>query len=141
MRMLLKLVAPLATAGLASQVIAAPDTVTYQLQERCGHAAEEWFKRSFREVENTKDGQAFHSFRNHYNSKLNKCIVLTYMTSYKSKPKSMIVFEQLMDLNENNELGSFAEMGNHVFMSCALGDKMCSSRAEWEQLIKPYLED
>ncbi|TLY93718.1 MAG: hypothetical protein E6K40_09565 [Gammaproteobacteria bacterium] len=52
----------LAAAVLASQANAAPDAVTYQLQERCGHSAEQWFKRNFREVENTKDGQALRRY-------------------------------------------------------------------------------
>jgi len=128
---------------LASQANAAPDTVIYQLQERCGHSAEQWFKRNFREVENTKDGQALRSFRNHYNTKLNKCIVIVYTTSlnYKAKPKSTNVSESLVDLNENNELGSFFETNGHEVIACTFGDKNCASRAEWEQLIKPYLEN
>jgi hypothetical protein len=118
-----------------------PDKVAYELQERCGLRAAQWFKSEFGNgVENTKEGQAVTSFRNHYSSKFNKCIVLTIRTgyNYKQKPKGTSTMEILIDFNENNELGSFYQ--SDQFVNCTLGDKSCASHAQWQELIKLYLE-
>ncbi len=126
-----------ASAGWSS-----PDEAMYRLQERCGQSAEAWYKRTFRDVENTKDGQALHSFRNHYNAKLNKCFVITFTTfvNYKLKPPSSSVAEALTDLNENNSIGDIFEGSGRVY-TCTLNERNCSSRSEWEQWIKPFLTE
>src|SRR5450759_2885071 len=64
--------------GLAVNSHAGTAKEDYELQERCGKRADELFKREYGNtgITNTKDGQAIAGYKNHYNSKLNKCFVL-----------------------------------------------------------------
>jgi len=52
---------------------AEPNTVQYELQERCGKQAAEVFKTEYTAVQNTNDGQMLSNYRNHYSATLNKC--------------------------------------------------------------------
>jgi hypothetical protein len=67
---------------LATEAVdAAPDKIAYELQERCGRNVAEWFNREYGNgVEKTKDGKTLTNYRSHYNSRLNKCFMLTMST-------------------------------------------------------------
>ena len=121
-----------------------PDKGVYELQERCGRRATEWFKAEYGNgVTNSKEGQTLSNFRNHYNARLNKCFVLLMSTSISHKRTATgqiasTTIETLFDLNDNNEYGSFAQVQSQV-MSCYVQDKQCSTKDEWQTLINPYL--
>jgi hypothetical protein len=69
-------------------VAPAPDKITYELQERCGRSVEEWFKREYGNgYERTKDGRRLTTFRNHYNSRMNKCFMLLTSKSFRQGKK------------------------------------------------------
>lgn len=117
----------------------------YDLQERCGKRAEEYFKREYGNgISNTKDGQSMTVYTNHYNKKLNKCFILLTTTNvtYKDKKVSSSTFRSLYDINENKEYGIFFKRDNDNFVfECKVSDKVCNSEDEWEALIKPYMEE
>ena len=49
---------------------------------------------------------------------------------------------RLFDINENREYGSFyKELDAHGPTDCVVLDKSCGSEAEWELLIKRFMED
>jgi hypothetical protein len=138
----------LAGLGLCFPTLATadPDTVVYDLQDKCGHRASEWFKGEYGNgITNTSESQILSNFRNHYNPQLNKCFVLLMSTAVNNKAaqqKYKIVsteMQTLFDLNDNNEYGSFAQAGS-LIMACYVQDKKCLNRAEWQLLLKPYLE-
>ncbi len=137
----------LGLAGLLATTItsAAPDKVQYELQERCGKQAAETFKREWKSnVVTQKDGQFVASYRNHYSAKLNKCFYVEMSNFYpKGKPGSASHESlRLFDLHENKEYGTFYDMrSTDVLMDCRVLEKRCASKAEWESLIKPYMED
>src|SRR5258707_8978941 len=61
--------------GTASK--AQPNKEQYELQERCGKRAAEFFAKAWAsEVSNTASGQTRANYENHYNSRLNKCSYL-----------------------------------------------------------------
>ena len=61
----------------------------YELSERCGKTAGEEFRREWKGgIVNTATGQMTASFRNHYNSKLNKCFYLLGVTHFRNKTSS-----------------------------------------------------
>ena len=67
--------------GTASQ--AQPNKEQYELQERCGKRAAEFFAKAWAsEVSNTASGQTRANYENHYNSRLNKCIYLEISNSF-----------------------------------------------------------
>ena len=117
----------------------------YELQERCGKRAEEVFKREFGNgISNTEDGQSMAGYTNHYNKKLNKCFYLLAYTEfrYKNKKEGSSTLITLFDINEQREYGQFFSRLNDKFgFQCKVEDKACSSQAEWEALIKPYMND
>jgi hypothetical protein len=126
----------------------------YELSERCGKTAGEEFRREWKQgLVNTKTGQMLASFTNHYNSRLNKCFYLLRITHFTKKKSAgdratMNLSMTLADINEGKEFGNYfgAPTGamkpvtGHPY-DCKVLDKLCSSEAEWEALVKPYMED
>ena len=68
--------------------LAASKTEEYELQEKCGKKASEFFVQNFNTAAN--------SYINHYNAKLNKCFVLVTGRGEKG-----IYRQYLYDVNEN----------------------------------------
>jgi hypothetical protein len=92
----------LATVGLIAlaalgEVKAEPNKVLYELQERCGKQATEWFVSEWGRsgIVNTNDGQIIADFQNHYNSKLNTCIVLLNTTNINTKKPKPTTFRRV----------------------------------------------
>ena len=120
--------------------------VDYELQERCGKQADEFFKREYGKsgVFNTEDGQAIAGYRNHYNKKLNKCFfLLTYQDlPYKTKKNPSSTVRTLYDINENKEYGEFFQrLGDNHPTECKVSGKLCQSEKEWDALISPYMDE
>jgi hypothetical protein len=117
----------------------------YELQERCGKRAEEFFNRGYGNgISNTKDGQSISGYTSHYNKKMNKCFFLltTSDLPYKDKKKSASTFITLIDINEQKEYGNFFKrLKDNFGFVCKVADKVCNSQDEWDALIKPYMEE
>lgn len=137
----------LAGLGLCIPTLATadPDKVQYELQERCGLHANQRFKENYGNgITNTKDGQLISNFRNHYSPHLKKCFILMQTTGVNHKQTatgiiSSTKMESLFDLNDNNEYGEFNQVDAKIF-SCYVQSTQCSSYAEWQALIKPFLD-
>jgi len=127
---------------------AAPDKVAYELQERCGKQVSTEFKREFGNgIVKTKTNISFTAFRNHYNAKLNACMYLQMVTGRTieaGKPPLDFTMQTLFNFNENREIGSYYKKGldeDGRWTVCNIDGRICKSRAEWEALIKPYMEE
>jgi len=46
----------------------------------------------------------------------------------------------LLDINENNKVGGFSYFKEDSIM-CDVTGKECKSEKEWDELIKPYMEE
>lgn len=107
----------------------------YELQERCGKRAGEWFKEFLdKEPSDAEGTQWTTTYTNHYNSRLNKCFAV-------AKHVGTYIGKSLWDINENKKYGSgtFSEGGKGYF-DCELVGKTCHSEQEWDALVKPYME-
>jgi len=120
----------------------------YELQERCSKRVEEIYKNEYGGggVRKEKDFTYIHSYRNHYNSKLNKCFFLEITTGYSNQSNNKesynIVMETLFDINENKEYGIYFKRNDaYKPTTCSLEDNICHSREEWENLLKQYMEE
>jgi hypothetical protein len=128
------------------QTSAEPNKDQYELQERCGKRAEEVFKRDYAfkggGVTDTKDGEDMTVYENHYNAMLNKCFVLEKVTSIKYKTnKGTATKKTLFDVNEHKVYGIFFIRSEFNFpLECRIQQKICHSEGEWEELLKPYME-
>jgi hypothetical protein len=132
--------------GHASVAQAATSKEDYELQERCGVRAEERFRREWGKEGpvNTSDGQAIVSYRNHYNSRLNKCLALiTYKSlPFKAKPPRVSKQMTLFDVNANQDYGFYFKFDDEPSPSdCKVEGKACGSEQEWEALVAPYMSE
>ena len=112
---------------------AADPNVTLQLQKNCEKLAVETFRR---ETAHDKDRV---DYRAHYNARLNKCF---YAETYISPtPVGINMWVYLSDLQENRIYGGFHRSTNIGLFYCNLQHKECHSEAEWNELVKAYMED
>ena len=127
--------------------IAAADAVrdAYDLQERCGKRATEVFQASFptanggAAIWSADKTQFSTSFRNHYNTKLNRCFMLQTTIAMTGDVSTQIV---LFDANENKDYGTYFKfLKSPTPMECSVNGRFCSSEAEWNALARPYMED
>jgi hypothetical protein len=128
----------------ASCAYSEPNKVEYELQERCGKRAAEVFKSEYTQVQNTDEGQMLFNYRNHYSATLNKCFFLemSSIIATKANPVYTAQMFRLFDINDNNEYGNFYKRSDaNVPQECNVFGKSCSSEAEWNALIAPYMED
>jgi len=129
--------------SLSFMSYAASDKENYELQEKCGKRAEEYFKRSFGTGISTDGKQSMLShYTNHFNSKLNKCFILVTTTIVQmDKPELSKYLKMLSDINENKNFGNFSKNGSEIISICNVLDKGCYSESEWDSLVKPYMEE
>jgi hypothetical protein len=125
----------------ASTVWAEPNAVLYQLQERCGKTAAEVFRRDYENV-TIKGAENWHfNYQAHYNAHLNKCFLLLISTF--NENDNVIQSYYLSDLFENREYGTFSQSTKIGVFECNVLNTVCSSssKSEWDNLVKPYMEE
>jgi hypothetical protein len=138
-----------AIAGLlcfSTYVSAQPNKELYELQERCGKRAAEFFRREHSPpVAKIEHGQMRFNYENHYSAQLNKCFFLEIANTYERIDGKPTISKRmrLFDLNDNKEYGVFVASicDGCGPMACSVQDKGCRSESEWRQLIKPFMED
>jgi hypothetical protein len=112
---------------------AEPNVTFYRLQKNCEKLAAETFRR-----ESAHDEDRV-GYRAHYNARLNKCF---YAETYISPtPVGINRWVYLSDLQANRIYGGFHRSSNIGFFYCNLHHKECHSEAEWNELMKAYMED
>jgi Protein of unknown function (DUF4236) len=125
---------------------AAPDPrIAYDLQEKCGRDAREWFKHFYGDGQSHTKDFSSSSYRNHYSAKLHRCFALlssfSILRDDKTKKMKSADDQHLVDINENNDIGTYFKFSDmQTPMSCSLEDQKCGSPEEWKMAIGPYLE-
>jgi len=97
----------------------------YQLQEQCKKSGEEWFKKDYFVIKC--------NYKNHYNNKLNKCLMLVSCNDG-------VNHEILFNVNEYNQFGSVRNFKKGFLLYSLLGKEL-KSKTEWDKLVKPYMEE
>jgi hypothetical protein len=118
---------------LTTMIAAEPNRTAEQLQESCDKLTAATFRR---ETANDKDSV---DFRAHYNARLNKCFYAQTYISPASVGVNMWVY--LSDLEQNRIYGGFHRSANLDLFYCNLEDHEYHSATEWNDLVKPYMED
>jgi hypothetical protein len=116
----------------------------YDLQERCGRAAERAFAKDNPTGKFFDSGDTFAitNVTSHYNTRLSRCLVL-YDTTFTSKKdheshKNFVIF----DPNENKEYAHYLDMyydNTKIVMMCDVEDKNCLTSDQWLELAKSYM--
>ena len=104
----------------------------YELQDICRKSSQEYFNNQL------SHGETNWEYENHYNKKLNKCIMLA-TGIYKNGDMK----KQVISVNENKEYGFYVSIGNkgNGHESGEFLGKLCKSEEEWNSLVKPYMEE
>ena len=117
----------------------------YELDSRCGTEAREWFKRNYGNGTHQANGWNSQSdFTNHFNRKLNKCLLQFVGTtmSEKKQPDGRSIGQAkiVVDINENRTLGQFNQfVDSHTVMQCYFYETTCTSESEWDAVAKPLM--
>jgi hypothetical protein len=118
---------------------AQPNKEQYELWERCGKRAAEFFKYlSYRDA----------SFENHYNPDLNGCFLLVTITKQETNKPVTWVECQLWYVNENRELNMLGyRPGSQAFVpgtsenACLVGDfANCRAGERFGATVRRYME-
>jgi hypothetical protein len=109
-----------------------------QLQEHCGQYAAEVFAKDY--GAGTDDGYSF-DYQAHYSARLNKCFFLL-MSTFNEKD-NVIQSQYLSDIFDDQEYGTFSQSTQLGVFECNVRNTVCSSSSkdEWYNLVKPYLEE
>ena len=130
-RITLGLAPIIAVLAMLTATTAAADAL-HQLQENCEKLAAETFRREPADEHRV-------AYRTHYNARLNKCF---YEETYISPTRVGInMWVYLSDHQENRIYGGFHRSTNIGLFYCNLQHKECHSEAEWNELVKAYMED
>jgi len=122
----------------------------YELQERCKNSADKWFQKEWggKHTSSNEEMVIMADYKCHYNKKLNKCFVLLTTISIPKKDKKGKKIETavLFDINENKEYGSYDKIQNESGYGYVLEIKSsieikCSTKGDWDLLVKPYMEE
>jgi len=148
---------PMAGIAFALAVIACSVTVarsqSLDLQEKCASQA----RKAFHELENEDDpssegwqvlGEQQHSgtYQSHYNTKLNRCLMLT--TDLHALQDDNVEVVTLVDANERRKYATYQEMQSTSgkVLSCKLTPSIrhettCKNRGEFEAFVAKYMEE
>src|SRR5262245_37904464 len=135
----------IAIAGLlcvSTQISAQPNKELYELRERCGKRAEELFRREYSSLSPVAKSIMF-NYESHYSARLNKCLFLEIAMSYSAGRLTRSKDMRLFDINDNKEYGIYLDgiCDGCGPMICYVQDKVCRSESEWQQLVKPFMDD
>jgi hypothetical protein len=119
---------------LATEAEAQTPTEKYELSERCGVRAADFFARDWKQSPSYKA-----NYENHYNVRLNKCFYIEIINMYE-RGKDPLRSMTLYDLHENRQIGLYVKSGD-LIVSCSAQQRYCRSEQEWRALIKPFMED
>jgi hypothetical protein len=118
----------------------------YDLREKCGRDAREWFQHFHADDVGYPPTTVAvqNEYSNHYNERLNRCYAIWLNAKIVNAPgnkgsattKAMDLFE----VNDNQDLGRlFMTSKSDVPVDCYVGDQRCGSQKDWEALAAPYM--
>jgi len=108
----------------------------YELQGRCHSNAEHFFKIIYNDIKETTGV----SLKSHYNVGLNKCLVILNIEN--NTEYGYLSVKEIFNFTDSYLLGTFKrDKYNNTMFSCYVLDKICSSEAGWDTLVKPYMEE
>ena len=110
--------------------MAEPNRALYDLQERCGKQATALFEKEWGSSGVTSNG-SIASFENHYNARLNTCVMLLIWKNAKGERVSAA---ELLDLLSNKTLGECMVSGGKL-QDCYIYGGVYGSMPEWRKAV------
>jgi hypothetical protein len=106
-------------------------TEEYDLREKCEKQSEEWFKN----FQHNYPGDKL-TYKSHYNLRLNKCFI--YTTWFQSGGYQIVL---VSDVYKKKNYGSCSGTFGEDDFSCVFLNKDMNDKKEWDELVKPYMEE
>lgn len=127
----------MAPAG-ASPAPTVPDPrIVYDLREKCGREAREWFKQAWGDGA-PKDMPVTADYTAHYNQQLNRCYLLLEVTT--SGKTNVMKDKSLLDVSENKGLADLSQSSKFEQPTqCTIGNQSCVSHADWDAFVAPFM--
>lgn len=120
----------------------------YDLQAKCSKDAKAWFNDTWQRDKDT----ILLDYTNHYQKGLNKCFILVEYHYYSYLGNGSSVNDMIAwDVYENSKFANFSE--NHIVypkptyhtedkvMTCEAWDKKCKTIDQFNDLVRPYLNN
>ncbi len=119
----------------------------YDLATRCSRDGKVWFRENFPPDKDT----ITLTFTNHYNRSQNKCFLLVEWHYNLGKQGSWTNHMSLWDVNENVQYADFSQ--GHIVIPgpeyhvedqrvhCSTGAKSCTAQNDFDNFVRPFLND
>ncbi len=116
------------------------------LQAKCAEVAKKFFFEhlssyggSWGHFNNEKE-QGWNRFKSHYNKRLDKCFIRIdyHLTRKDTTREEDFSGSDIWDAFEEMYLGGYSAP---PFMKCEVGEQICNSPQEFENLLRPYMEE
>jgi hypothetical protein len=141
--------------GFASIGLAAANKEEFELQERCGKLAAQYFHEEYGEgvvnndyvdpdTHRTLYDQTRSTFVNHYGARENRCFVIVTTTNVNrfEQTENASISIMLIDINGHHNLGMFHAVNHSTTPDiCFVGHRDCQSMDEWNLLLQPYMSE
>jgi hypothetical protein len=137
---------------LQSEITNNQAALDIDMQGKCAQDSKVWFN----EHRNAKDKDAsFFGYTDHYNKSLNKCFILVELR-WGDKPWASpfhgTISKSLWDVHENVQHADIASAHLHYRVnneaheeesvgSCGVGEKSCQSEKEFDDFVRPYMNN
>lgn len=121
---------------------AASDKEIDRLSERCAKRTADIFEKDYPSKSwKEQDGSSWTiRYEKHYNTKLEKCFMLTRTLLTGSDKESVNNSYLLVNVDENRECGEYLDF-KKTDVTCYIFNKSCKSQSEWDALVKPYMSE
>jgi len=116
---------------------------TLALQEKCAAGAKRFFfENGYKFDETFGYFKSVSNYTSHYNKKLDKCFLrIDSMNTQKNRKGEFFQYHYLYDVFEEKEYGAFCFDNTGNVLKGYVGNKKCGSLGEFENLIKPYIDE
>lgn len=121
--------------------------ISYDLQAKCSRDAKVWFNENWGRGEK---GDLLLNYSNHYSKAQNKCFILVEY-HYSLTGPSWVLDELLWDVYDNSQDGNLSVTHDvrlkpeyhveEIFGGCEVYGKKCKTVDEFNDLVRPYLND
>jgi hypothetical protein len=122
---------------------------TLALQERCSEGAKKFFLEHINQYggrwgsfNDETFGRGRNHFTSHYNKTLDQCFIRIEFHSFpEGKAKKAINAIDIWNVFEGTRVGGLSTPVESPHSDCTVAAKTCSSASEFENLVRPYMEE
>jgi hypothetical protein len=133
-------IAAISMFSLPAGCNAATAAEQYELSVLCGKRAEDdWAKRG-QDKPGLYGPGSWVRYENHFSTKFQRCYVMHVLTQPHKDGDTWMLYT-LFDVDEHREIASYLGVDGGETGMCGQLKNRCTSKAQWDRLIRPYWEE